>query len=846
MMPLKTLSGIAAGIVFLLTSSFSGAGASAQGVSSLPGDENPEVITGAYGWVLDADTGKPIPYAGVFFKGTADGTSSGSDGSFRIVTKNLQTDTLVCYLLGYQTVERRVPKNRDTEVTFFLELEKSELKSSFVKADNRKIRKLLAGIERNRKTNNPDSRPYYQCDVYDRMDLNLTHINERIRDKRFLQQLSFVFDHLDTSSAKGLSSLPVMMSESVSKRYHSSSPELDRETILANRISGVNKDNNLLAQFSGSLYLRANFYKPFINAFGIDFPSPAQKSGLSYYDYFIIDTLEIDSRKTYEVRYHPKKGSTSPAFDGEMLIDAGDFAIRSVHARMQRGANVNWLRNLALETEYSRVGDSLWFFSRDRMNADFSIVLTDSSGLVSFLGNRDITYSNPDFDAFEPVEASSAPVTVASDAGDKDEAYWDDARAYGLTEKERDIFGMVDEVQKLPLYKNAYKIVYALATGYLDFGPVGFGPVLKTISFNELEGFRPRIGIHTTKDLSTRDRWTGYLAYGTRDRELKGGLTYEHMFGREPTRKLTLDAHYDVFQLGTGQSEYTSGNILSSIWQGNRKLSPMSSFSASYEHEFSQSFNAQAWMHLKRHYSNGFVPMKDWAGNEMPGAASNEFGVKLRFSKDETVSRGYFVKTYLFSDYPVWTIALAGSVPGLRQGDCGFFRPELNFDYRIRIAPVGYSTVHLNAGTIIGKVPYPMLYIHAGNVTNLLDRTAFSCMDYFEFASDSWATLFYEHNFYGFFLNKVPFVNTLNLREVITLKAAWGALSDKNNGTSPEYGALMQFPEGMKPLHVPYVEVGAGLANILSLFRVECMWRLTHRDAARRNFVVSFGLDFNF
>lgn len=821
MLPSKTLSGILAGIASLLVLAFTGTDALAQNAGDSPGAEESRVITRAYGRVLDADTGKPVPYAGVFFKGTGDGANSGSDGSFSVATKDVQADTLVCYLLGYQTVERRVRKNQDTEVTFFLKLERSELKASSVKADNRKIKRLLAGIERNRRLNDPDSRPYYQCEVYDRIELDLTHIRERL--------------DLDTSFAKGLSSLPVIMSESVAKRYHTSSPEIDREVIVANRISGADKDNNLLAQFSGSLYLRANFYKPFINAFGIDFPSPAQKSGLSYYDYFIIDTLELDSRKTYEVRYHPKKGSTSPAFDGEMLIDAGDFAIRSVRARMQRGGNVNWLRGLALETEYSRVGDSLWFFSRDRMNADCSLALTDSSGLVSFRGSRDISYSNPDFAAFEPLDASSAPVIVASDAG-----------AYEFTDRDQDIFDMVEEVQKLPLYRNLHRVAYTLATGYLDFGPVGFGPVLKTISFNELEGFRPRIGIHTTKDLSTRNRWTGYVAYGIRDRGLKGGLTYEHMFGREPTRKLTLDAHYDVFQLGTGQSEYTSGNIVSSIWQGGRKLSPMSSFSASYEHEFSQSFNAMAWMHLKRHYSNGYVPMKDWAGNGMQSVASNELGVQLRFSREETVNRGYFVKTYLHTDHPVWTIALAGSVPGLRQGDCGFFRPELNFDYRIRMAPAGYSTVHLNAGTIIGRVPYPMLHIHAGNVTNLLDGTAFSCMDYFEFASDTWATLLYEHNFYGFFLNRIPLVNRLHLREVITLKAAWGALSDKNNGTSPEYGALVQFPEGMKPLHVPYVEAGVGLANILNLFRVECMWRLTHRDTARRNFVVAFGLDFNF
>ena len=49
--------------------------------------------------------------------------------------------------------------------------------------------------------------------------------------------------------------------------------------------------------------------------------------------------------------------------------------------------------------------------------------------------------------------------------------------------------------------------------------------------------------------------------------------------------------------------------------------------------------------------------------------------------------------------------------------------------------------------SIVGTVPYPLLKLHEGNGTYFYDPYAFSCMDYYEFASDSWVAWFYEHHF---------------------------------------------------------------------------------------------------
>ncbi len=128
-------------------------------------------------------------------------------------------------------------------------------------------------------------------------------------------------------------------------------------------------------------------------------------------------------------------------------------------------------------------------------------------------------------------------------------------------------------------------------------------------------------------------------------------------------------------------------------------------------------------------------------------------------------------------------------------------------------------------------------------------------MDYYEFASDTWATLFWEHDFRGFFLGKIPLIKKLKLREIVLVRAAYGTLRDENNGIpgDPASGADMVFPIGMNKLDTPYVEAGVGLSNIFKVLRVDAVWRLTHRDKIvdgvsvphPNRFVVNLGFEFN-
>ena len=230
-----------------------------------------------------------------------------------------------------------------------------------------------------------------------------------------------------------------------------------------------------------------------------------------------------------------------------------------------------------------------------------------------------------------------------------------------------------------------------------------------------------------------------------------------------------------------------------------------------------------------RVFPNYKVPMVRPDGTPVESVSTNQFHYNARFSWDETVSRTFYKKKYIYTRFPIITFDFIVAPGYITRDDFHFYRTELSLDYRLALPPIGHSTIHLNAGRIFGQVPYTFLKLHEGNTTWTWDPTAFSCLNYYEFASDKWVTLFYEHNFNGLLFSRIPLIKKLKWREAFTLKATWGGLDPKNDGSGVSPQAYLIFPEGMRAVKTPYVELGCGITNIFKIIRLDAVWRVTHR-----------------
>lgn len=801
------------------------------------------------GGVYDAETGEPLPFVGIYFDGTTIGITSDLDGRYSIETRSPQAKVLTAQLLGYEPLSIPVNKGAFSEVNFNLKPDRRQLEAAIVKPDDRYIKSVLKKLDRSLKLNDPDEGEDWSSHLYSKIEFDVQNMEDLLTLGVLEKNMGFVKEYADTSAITGKPFIPVLISENVSDVYHSQDPSWIREVMRASRISGL-EDDNVVRQFTGSYLLKTNFYKSTIGVFNLDIPNPAASSSHIFYNYFLVDSLQVEGRKTYVLRFHPKSLVTSPTLDGEMQFDAEDFGIRSVHAQLSPSSNVNWIRHINFDIINRRTPEGHWFYDEEHLFIDFSVSVSDKSKIIAFLANRNMKYEPPVYAPVTDRDAiTSKEAVVMRDVSTGDDEYWAEARPYELTDREQGIYEMVETFQGTPLYKGTYGPIRMLVSNYYEVKPwkIEFGRWAQTIANTNDEGFRIQLGGRTLKEFSKKIRLGAQVAYGFKDHIFKGKGTLEYMFDREQTKKLFITAAYDYKQFGSGTGVFTVPNMFSAIFARNHanQRNMVRYFDIQYEHEFCREINSTFNVTQTHIWGSEAVPFVR-RDNGMPqeGFSTNELHANLRISFDERVNRNFFLKTYLFTKYPVIEFDVIGSFKGLFQDDISYVKPQVTITWRTPSSALGFGKFMLEGGAIFGSVPYPMLKLHEGNQTYFLDKSAFSCMDYFEFGSDRWLTGYYVHNFNGFFLGKIPLLKKLDLREVVTARFAWGTLSEVNDREH----AMFIFPEWMRlqTLETPYVEVGAGISNILRIFRVDAYWRVTHPRPDGKNWTINVGLDVEF
>jgi hypothetical protein len=798
------------------------------------------------GRVIDASDGSPIAYASVFFDGTSIGVSTDEDGRYYIETRDSSARVLTAQMMGYTSSSTQIPYGSFSEINFVLELDADLLTAARIRPDDSYLRYILRQIDEHRVMHDPELGDNWSARVYSKIELDATHA-EWLATKSFLRGLlGDVVQWRDTSAVTGESYIPILISETFSQKYHSGDPPLEKEVILANRISGIDPDN-FMRQYAGSYLLKTNFYKSTITLFNLDVPSPAAAYGHAFYNYYLVDSLELDGRKSYCLRFHPKRGVTSPTFDGELYIDAEDFGIRSAHVALSKGSNVNWIRHINIDTENRKTVDGNWFPKEEKLFIDFSIAVRDSAKIISFLGNRELHYGEPDSRPI-PREVFDCPDDVVlSQAVDLDEDVWVAQRPVPLSTREQGIYDMVEAIQQKPSYKAWYTVFRSLIVGYVEgeHTKIAYGPWAQTVKYNRTEGWHVGVGFRTTKFFHPDFRLAGNIGYGFRDHLVKGGGSIDWVIRRDVTRKLSFQGDYDYHQLGQGSAVIAQPNMINSLFSGRfgDKQTLLRTLNLTYEHEFSPNFTSYLSLESRRLYGNEMVPLYRPDSTWVKSVSANQIRLSARFSWGERINRGHYDKAHIFTRYPVLGIDLSAGIKGITRDDCQFFRGQFLFDWKVPAGAFGFSNVHFEAGAILGEVPYPFLKLHEGNRSFFLDKTAFSCMDYYEFASDRWLSLLYEHNLNGLILGRIPLIKRLDLREILTVKAAYGTLSAANRAGGEGILPIA----GLKTLETPYVEAGVGLSNILRVLRVDFTWRLTHReDNPNNNFRVTFGFDVQF
>ena len=109
-------------------------------------------------------------------------------------------------------------------------------------------------------------------------------------------------------------------------------------------------------------------------------------------------------------------------------------------------------------------------------------------------------------------------------------------RPQPLTGKEAFIDSIMIELRRIPSFNAVIKTVEIVGSGYAATNKdrnksyFDFGPLWNTISYNNLEGVRLRVGGMTTANLHNRWFMNGYIALGCKDLRVKYNAMLIHSF----------------------------------------------------------------------------------------------------------------------------------------------------------------------------------------------------------------------------------------------------------------------------------------------------------------------------
>lgn len=792
------------------------------------------------GVVIDKISQEPLPFVNIILKNTHIGTITDVNGNFKIETTT-SGDFIIATFLGYKSCTRGVIQNAFQVINFELEPDMLQLEEVVVAQSKKRLKNrdnpaitLLDSILSKKGNNNIDKLDSYEYEVYNKIQFDINNITEEFKNRRLLKPFSFIFDYVDTSTVNGKPFLPIFIIESLSDFHHRKRPMDEKEIIKATKVSGI--ENESVQEFLGDMYININVYDPYINLFGKGFTSPISSIGKMFYKYFLVDSAMIDNNWCYQVAFLPRL-KQEYLFNGNFWITDTTYAIKSIELKIDEDVNLNFVNNLEISQEFTRVNDELWMLEKDVLVIDFNIFKNPNKSM-GFFGKKTTTYRDHKINSLkeDAFYSTLGNVLVEQGANKKDEEFWSNARHEKLTEKEEQIYAMVDTIKTIPAFRTYYDMILMITTGYYTKGKVELGPYFTTYSFNSIEGHRFRLGGRTSNEFSTNLMLEAYTAYGTKDESFKYGVGFFHLFNKNPRRGVGANYKNDIEQLGQSVNAFREDNILASVLRRspNNKLSMVQEYKGYYEHEWFRGLSNELTITHREIYPVG-MPFFELNGSDciriQNTINTSEVTINTRFAYNEKFIMGEFDRISLGTTYPILDVHFTYGFENVIKSDFSYKKLELSVNDWFNIHPIGHSKCRIEAGKIWGVLPYPLLKLHEGNETYSFDQYSFNMMNYYEFVSDQYISLYYSHFFEGLFFNKIPLFKKLKWREVVWCKGVVGSLEDENR-------EVMQLPETLNSLSKPektsslkpYWEAGVGIENIFKLIRVDAIWRLAYLD----------------
>ena len=794
---------------------------------------------------------QPIPFANVIFKGSNEGVVSNEDGHFYLESKN-NYKTLIVSSVSYSdreiTLEKAVNYNFEIQLSEIENLKEVVVFSGKTSKKNNPALAILRKIWERKHKNGLRLFDQYQMEKYEKLEFDINSIDSVYMKNKLFKGMEFIFKQVDTSKITGKTYLPVFINESLSEVYGDNKLKKVKTKEKANKTSGFN-DNQQIVSFIKDLYSEYNIYENHLTFFDKSFTSPLSKTGIDTYNYLLRDSAFVGKKWCYNIIFYPRR-KNELTFKGDFWVNDTTYAVKKINMAATKSANVNWVKDIYIEQEFDVVNDSLFLLTKDYMMSDFALnKKEDSKGVY---GKRTTFYRDHKFNISKPEKFYKEEVNYFDkEVYNKSDDYWNENRFENLSKDEKGVYKMLDTLQKVKKFKQLYNLVQIIDSGYLNYRGLDFGSIYSMVGKNSVEGLRLRAGVRTYFGSNDSWRLKGYMAYGFKDDQFKYGVVGKWMIENKKRIILSVGHHKDIEQIGASLTatndilgrSYASSGIFTS--GSNNKLTKVNLSSVAIDAEpiknltFGTGFSYRTLASASADFSlNYYTDLSQKTVKREVKQA--EVNCQIEYTPNRKPI-GFAVERYN-ADSP-FTRVFVNYSQGFKEllsSDFNYKKIQIYYKQPIVIGPLGRSNVILEMGKTFGYVPLGLMSIVPGNQSLFEISNTFSNLNYYEFLTDQYLTLKWDHDFQGRFFARIPFMRKLNWREIIGIKSVCGTVSNQNRLINAS-GLVYNAPEK------PYWEYSVGIGNIFKVFRIDFSWRGNYLNSPEANkFAIKASFGFYF
>lgn len=661
--------------------------------------------------------------------------------------------------------------------------------------------------------------------------------------------------------------LPISVDETVTQLIYRKNPKSEKQIILGQRSNGINdllSTGDILTTLIKDCFTDVDIYDDEVRLLQYPFHSPiSTRSAISFYRYFIEDTVMIGKDKCFELSFTPNNPQDF-GFSGTLYIMAdSSYRVRKIEMGIPRHSDVNYVDNMMITQEFAQLPSGEQVLITDEMLVQLKI----AKFIQRFQVKRLTEYSDY---SLEPIPDKkfkfNGVVKKEPYAMMQDNDFWKNYRAEDLTKSESSMDALVKRLSNIKGFKAILFVGKAFIENFVETSvspehpsKVDIGPINTMITQNFVDGLRLRASAQTTANLNPHWFLKGYVAYGFKDERWKGMGEVTYSFNKKaylprefPVNNLTFTYSNDVMSPSDKFMPTDKDNVFTSFkWDKVDHMMYYENYRLFYDREWNNGLRFTTFFRRSKNTPTASLFYQPLNGTNVPDASgqnitnfvTSELNVGVRYQPGATWINTKQRRIAANNDAPIFALNHTVGIKNLFGGQYNYNYTEAEIYKRFWVGSWGKIDNDIRAGVQWNKVPFPLLIMPAANLSYIMEDNTFNLINNMEFLNDRFVSYMVSWDINGKILNRIPLIKKLKWREYIGCNVLWGMLSDKNNPyCNPNDKNLFYFPgrfnsdgsytaiSHVMDKKVPYVEAIVGIHNIFKLLHIEYVRRLTYID----------------